>query len=153
LLDINKWHQNGFTSYVSLSLQKIIENLQSEMHKLASVYAKYHSIPIKVDASLEKILEQIAKYDRSLLATIYDAVKFLPAFHQFYSSSELINCIKKLLNTDMALLHKDSVGIRIDLHQETRNLTNIHQEFHSFPFALNSLVIWCPLTSVNRYKG
>lgn len=102
---------------------------------------------------LSQTLFEFSCLDRSKISFIDDAVKNLPSFHGLYSSPALIQKCRTVLKSEKLITIKESAGIRIDLPNEVKQLTNIHQEFHSFPFSLNGLVVWIPLTRVNSETG
>jgi hypothetical protein len=94
-----------------------------------------------------------AKSSRLVVASLYDIAKHLQSFHKLLSNSFIQRSIREVLGTQTLAMHKDSVGMRIDLPGEHMFLTNLHQEFHSYPFALNAAVLWIPLTRINRTHG
>ena len=96
---------------------------------------------------------RFAALDRKRMSFVYDGLKNLPSFHKLYSSTALLSRAEEFLDSNKLLVIKDSVGIRIDLPGEVDQLTDTHQEFHSFPYSVSGLVVWCPLTRVSRQLG
>jgi hypothetical protein len=91
--------------------------------------------------------------NRRNISNLYDFSKHLQSFHQLLANDDLQSLLRKVLSTQELMLHKDSVGMRFDLPNETAQLTELHQEFHSFPFGLNGAVLWVPLTRISRFHG
>lgn len=87
------------------------------------------------------------------VSSLYDLAKHLQSFHQLLANEDVQARLREVLKTDTLMMHKDSVGMRIDLSNETEQLTELHQEFHSFPFGINGAVLWVPLTRISRFHG
>lgn len=92
-----------------------------------------------------------AKVSRRGIADLYDIAKHLSSFHKLLSNPIIQSSLHEILDAKTLLLGKDSVGVRMDLPEEDSQLTGLHQEFHSFPFALNSAVLWIPLTRISQH--
>ena len=134
-------------------IEALIDDILAFSHKIYGVACpKEEGIAAK-SALLSERIGQFAKQDRQKLSFVYDGIKNLPAFHAFYSNETMIKHCRALLASPDVLVIKDSVGIRIDLPDEDQQLTTMHQEFHSFPYALSGLVVWTPLTDVDLTRG
>ena len=96
---------------------------------------------------------RVAKISRSNLSDLYDLAKHLQSFHSLLANSEIQDFIRKALKSNLLMMHKESIGIRFDFPGEDRQLTTLHQEFHSFPFGVNAVVLWVPLTRISRLHG
>ena len=94
-----------------------------------------------------------AKEHRGNISRLYDLAKHLQSFHSLLANSCIQRHMRDVLDSLSLLMHKDSVGIRMDLPNEEAQLTKLHQEFHSFPFGINAAVLWVPLTRIGRYSG
>jgi hypothetical protein len=94
-----------------------------------------------------------ALLNRRNVSNLYDCAKHLQSFHQLLANDYVQYRLREVLKTSTLMLHKDSVGMRIDLPNESAQLTKLHQEFHSFPFGLNGAVLWVPLTRISRFHG
>ncbi len=99
------------------------------------------------------LIFQVAKNHRNHVASLYDLAKHLQAFHKLLANADISRATRDVLATEALLMHKDSVGMRIDLPNEEVQLTKLHQEFHSFPFGINAAVMWVPLTRISRFNG
>ena len=91
--------------------------------------------------------------NRLNVASLYDLAKHLQSFHSLLANKDVQARLREVLKTDGLMMHKDSVGMRIDLPNEIGQLTELHQEFHSFPFGINAAVLWVPLTRISRFHG
>lgn len=99
------------------------------------------------------LVVQVAVERRRDVSKLYDVAKHLQSFHSLLANRDIQHAVRQVLDTETLLMHKDSVGIRIDLPNEVTQLTELHQEFHSFPFGLNAAVLWVPLTRVSQRNG
>ena len=154
LLDFEK---KGWCHFNNAKMDTAIELLIDEILEF-SHYIFKRSVPelksLREKSSyLSEIVAEFSIKDRTKVSYVYDAIKNLPSFHSLYAHPTLLNTCRTILNSRKILTLKDSVGIRIDLPRETQQLTNIHQEFHSFPYGLEGLVVWLPLTPVNEQNG
>lgn len=102
---------------------------------------------------MSNLIAKAAARNRQDIASLYDLAKHLQSFHKLLANSVIQLNMREVLGTETLAMHKDSIGMRIDLPGEHTQLTNLHQEFHSFPFALNAAVLWIPLTRINRIHG
>jgi len=90
---------------------------------------------------------------RAEVGILYDLAKHLRSFHALLANNDIAEAVGRLLGSTNVMVHKDSVGMRIDLPGEAAQLTALHQEFHSFPFGTNGLVLWIPLTRIDGFNG
>jgi len=103
--------------------------------------------------AMSSLIFNSAKVNRRGIAELYDIAKHLQSFHKLLSNPIIQSSLLEILDTETLLQCKESIGLRIDLPEERTQLTNLHQEFYSFPFALNSAVLWIPLTRISQYHG
>jgi len=108
---------------------------------------------VDISDLIAKLVFQAAAVNRPSVARLYDIAKHLQSFHKLLSNEFVQTKLREVLMTETLLMHKDSVGIRIDLPTELEQLTELHQEFHSFPFAANAAVLWIPLTRIDSHSG
>ena len=156
-MSFDEFHKSGWCKINQPELDFALENLIDEIIDF-SHFIYEENVPKFEDKNLKSdylstSLARFAKVDRKRLSFVYDGIKNLSTFHSFYANENLLSACKQILNSQKIITIKDSVGIRIDLPGENTQLTEIHQEFHSFPFSLSGLVVWVPLTTVNSDKG
>jgi hypothetical protein len=168
--------KTGLISVTSTSILQDCAQLLLDIYR-AGIQLQLLTVQKKSEQALEAVLKLLAEdktakqgltmlsdlvaadvYITSLLnrrniSDLYDLTKHLQSFHRLLANDYLQSCLRKVLNTRELMLHKDSVGMRVDLPKETAQLTELHQEFHSFPFGLNAAVLWVPLTRISRFHG
>lgn len=154
---IDDFSRRGWCEYTDPLLYAAIEGLIDEIILFShAVFDKSPPFLSDLAEKAEFLSDSIRKMgfeDRRKLAFVYDGVKNLPAFHCLYAHPSLHHACEVVLQTRALLLLKDSVGVRFDIPGEEAQLTMMHQEFHSFPVSLSGLVVWCPLTPVDRERG
>jgi hypothetical protein len=134
--------------------------VSSQQKKTAELAKDYLVSESTIDRALIIISDLVSelvftagRIERARVSNLYDLAKSLQSFHALLANHDLQSSIRQALNSDLLMMHKDSIGIRIDLPNEVSQLTDLHQEFHSFPFGLNAAVLWVPLTRISRYRG
>ena len=175
-LDVNFFRKNGWTSHTSASILQDCGVLLADLYHVAQttglldvcvgdkaniseLYSKAKARCL-TPAELHSLSEVVSsaffarsKTNREKVSAIYDLAKHLQAFHALLDNPDIQSSVRKLLGTETVFVHKDSVGIRIDIPREETQLTELHQEFHSYPFGTNGLVIWLPLTRIDLEHG
>jgi len=156
-MSVDTFHKNGWCKIKQPELDLALEDLIDEILDF-SHFIYEENVPRLDDKTLKSdylsaSLARFAKVDRKRMSFVYDGIKNLGTFHSFYANQHLLIACNQILNSQKLITIKDSVGIRIDLPEENNQLTEVHQEFHSFPYSLSGLVVWVPLTTVNLDNG
>ena len=151
---IDKFRENGFLEIKSNKIKNEILQIRKEIKKISIYLLKKDSkIKINEKISLESLLYKIASKERKKLSKIYDICKTIEGFHKLCANDKILKVAKYLLKTDTIFFQKDFSGIRLDSKLTESQSTLIHQEIHSFPFSINGLVVWIPISKVNKKNG
>lgn len=127
----------------SIALPKEVDALR---HQFIDETCLWLKLVASVDASpddLSKKLVALAKRDRPLVGKLYKVSRRFPSVRQLSSHPWLIAAAAQLMKSQLVSCCT-FVNVRIDLPEEGRFLTPIHQDFPYIQGSLNGVTFWIP---------
>jgi ectoine hydroxylase-related dioxygenase (phytanoyl-CoA dioxygenase family) len=115
---------------------ELIEEIRTWLAAVGGVVCAAHEIPEKVMG--------LARADRSLLGKLYKLSRRLPSARRIASHKWFVDVAAQVMQTQLVSCCT-FVNVRIDLPDEERYLTPIHQDFPYIQGSLNGITIWLPL--------
>ncbi len=144
-----KLRSDGFLVLAHPIIKERTLSVADELRHLLFQLAARDNIALDPSNSTESLISELAKRDRSLVGTLYDAAGRLTSLHQLGVDDVLINLSKALLPTTCVQSALDK-AIRIDLPAEDAYLFPWHQDYTYDPSSPGGLVYWIPLNDLKN---
>ena len=156
--DLDFFEANGYLYVENFYNSRLIEDLQTEVKRLIQlIYVSSGMIPPPKQESpheaFDVLLPELIAEDRRLAGYLYDATKKLPALQRLLSQKEHVMVCRSIKGMKFPGFAARGWGLRMDLPNESQQLTQLHQEFTSQLGSTCGLVFWSPLRDVTQEIG
>lgn len=141
----NFFHKNGFVIIKKIIKKKKLENLISEIKII---------LKNKTKSKLNDIDKLFDLYIKKNSPTdLFKIIKNSSGFLNIISQEEILNVIKKLINSNSISIFHDISQFRIDGKQTQNIFFPWHQDFPYNVTSENAVTLWSPLFDVSKNMG
>ena len=147
-VNIDEFNENGFIVVPQLVSKEQIQTLFKHIENLLDETLALTNIHINQDASIDEKYLKLKEERSTIKAHLYDLTSHLHFLWTIYSSENIVNLVKQLLNCDTVLM--DIMTLRIDDDADDR-LVPIHQELGQI--STMHITVWIPMVDVTEETG
>jgi hypothetical protein len=138
-------------------VERDIEPIWAGIYDIIGLVAEEHGISLHRHRYSPETFDDgyavLKAVDRSLAASVYDAVKQLAPFVRLTSLPRNADVFSRLRETDAVGIAGGGSGLRIDNPDETQYLAWWHQEYPAQLRSLDGVVFWSPLRRLTPELG
>jgi len=143
------FRSDGAVTAPQLFPREMFSDFYSEVLTIAGMIAP--DAVEEADGSIDKAWMGLARRDRKMAGTLYDAVKHSMALRRFAMSPPLVEAVSTALG-DTALALVD-LNFRIDAPSEPQFLFSWHQDYWFSMCSPKALVAWIPMMPLDEEVG
>jgi ectoine hydroxylase-related dioxygenase (phytanoyl-CoA dioxygenase family) len=137
---------------ISIALPADVDSLRQQFIREMCFWLERIAKVAATPGNLSTELVALAGRDRALVGKLYKVSRRFPSVRQLASHSWFVALAGRLMNTELVSCCT-FVNVRIDLPQEERYLTPIHQDFPYIQGSLNAVTFWIPFFDTTLPMG